>query len=188
MDIPPIIRGVLARKARKSPMALLLCLLVGLPLLLPQTHARAEQAPTMWYWHNWADKSGISHMTKCPIRNFDLKTMSRPAGPQWQDRQPPGAAQMIFTVQPAHWNGTWHPDPKVQWIIPLSGSWYVTAMDGTKVVMGPGEISLGEDQRSVRDGAGRIGHYAGNVGDGPVQLLVIQTDEVPTIGQPCRFR
>lgn len=188
MDIPPIIRGVLARKARKSPMALLLCLLVGLPLLLPQTHARAEQAPTMWYWHNWADKSGISHMTKCPIRNFDLKTMSRPAGPQWQDRLAPGAAQMIFTVQPAHWNGTWHPDPKVQWIIPLSGSWYVTAMDGTKVVMGPGEISLGEDQRSVRDGAGRIGHYAGNVGDGPVQLLVIQTDEVPTIGQPCRFR
>ncbi|NHN90664.1 cupin domain-containing protein [Acetobacter sicerae] len=144
--------------------------------------------PTMWYWHNWSDHNGISHMTRCPIRDFDLKTMSKPAGPQWQNRLKEGPAQVIFTVQPAHWNGTWHPDPKVQWIIPLKGSWYVTAMDGHKVVMGPGEVSLGEDQLSRKDQQGHIGHDAGNVGDDPVELMVIQTDETPTSDQPCRFK
>lgn len=152
--------------------------------------ARAESGPprpTMWYWHNWADHDGVSHMTRCPVRDFDLKTMSAPAGPQWQDRLKSGHGQVIFTVQPAHWNGTWHPDPKVQWIIPLRGIWYVTAMDGHKVVMGPGEVSLGEDQLSRKDPRGRVGHDAGNVGDGPVELMVIQTDEVPTADRPCRF-
>ncbi|MFT8675676.1 MAG: cupin domain-containing protein [Acetobacter sp.] len=144
--------------------------------------------PTLWYWHNWTSHDGISHMTRCPLRSFDLKTMSRPAGPQWQDRLPPGPAQVIFTVQPAHWNGLWHPDPVVQWIIPLKGAWYVTAMDGTKVVMGPGEVSLGEDQLSRMDAQKRVGHFAGNVGDGPVELMVIQTRETPTVDQPCRFR
>lgn len=153
--------------------------------------ARADETPphpTMWYWHNWSDHDGISHMTHCPIRNFDLKTMSKPAGPQWQDRLKEGPAQVIFTVQPAHWDGAWHPDPKVQWIIPLKGSWYVTAMDGHKVVMGPGEVSLGEDQLSRKDQQGHIGHDAGNVGDDPVELMVVQTSDTPTSDQPCRFK
>lgn len=65
--------------------------------------------PTMWYWHNWSDHDGVSHMTKCPVRDFDLKTMSAPAGPQWQDRLKSGHAQVIFTAQPAHGNGVWPP-------------------------------------------------------------------------------
>ncbi|GBR04059.1 cupin domain-containing protein [Acetobacter oeni] len=153
--------------------------------------ARADSTPshpTMWYWHNWTDHDGVSHMTHCPVQNFDLKTMSKPAGPQWQDRLKAGPSQVIFTVQPAHWDGSWHPDPKVQWIIPLKGSWYVTAMDGKKVIMGPGDVSLGEDQKSRKDARGHIGHFAGNVGDDPVELMVIQTDETPTTDQPCRFR
>lgn len=169
-----------------------LALLAGMAFATASTGAaRAEDVPsrpTMWYWHNWADHHGISHMTKCPLRDFDLKTMSAPAGPQWQDRLKSGPAQVIFTVQPAHWNGVWHPDPKVQWIIPLKGAWYVTAMDGHKVVMGPGEVSLGEDQLSRRDAQGHVGHDAGNVGDAPVELMVVQVGEAPTVDQPCRFK
>ncbi|WP_408870738.1 MULTISPECIES: cupin domain-containing protein [Acetobacteraceae] len=150
-------------------------------------HAADPTPPTAWYWHNWTDHDGISHMTRCPFHNYNLKTMSKPAGPQWQDHVHEGNAQIISTVQPAHWDGSWHPDPKVQWIIPLKGSWYVTAMDGKKVVMGPGDVSLGEDQMSRKDAKGHIGHFAGNIGDGPVTLMVIQTDEQPTTDQPCRF-
>lgn len=53
-----------------------------------------------------------------------------------------------------HWNGAWHPDPKPQWIIPLKGRWWVRAMDGTRVEMGPGDILFGEDQnvRPMEDG------------------------------------
>ena len=61
-------------------------------------------------------------------------------------------------------------------------------MDGHKVVMGPGEVALGEDQLSRKDQQGHIGHDAGNVGDDPVELMVIQTNETPTSDQPCRFK
>ncbi|OAG72389.1 cupin [Gluconobacter japonicus] len=144
--------------------------------------------PTAYYWHNWTDHNGISHMTRCPFHNYVLKTMSKPAGPQWQDRLKEGQAQVISTVQPPHWDGSWHPDPKVQWIIPLRGTWYVTSMDGTRVEMGPGDVSLGEDQMSRKDSKGHVGHFAGNVGDDAVTLMVIQTDEQPTVDQPCRFK
>ena len=179
--------GLRSSVARSAPWlgvhALILSVATG-----PLASQAAPPSPTMWYWHNWTDHDGVSHMTHCPVRNFDLKTMSKPAGPQWQDRLKQGSAQVIFTVPPSHWNGAWHPDPKVQWIIPLRGTWYVTAMDGTKVTMGPGDVSLGEDQMSRRDAQGRVGHFAGNVGDGPVELMVIQTDEPPTTDQPCRFK
>ena len=62
----------------------------------------------------------------------------------------------MVTVQPVGWVGTWHENPEPQWIIPLSGRWFVESMDGERVEMGPGEISFGEDQscsRRTADGA-----------------------------------
>lgn len=147
-----------------------------------------KDPPTAYYWHNWADSHGVSHMTKCPFHKYTLKTMNKPAAPQWSDPQPKGVAQVISTVQPDHWNGAWHPDPKVQWIIPLKGTWFVQAMDGTRVEMGPGDVSLGEDQRTTPDAQGHKGHLAGNVTSGPVTLMVIQLAEAPTVDQPCRFK
>jgi hypothetical protein len=39
---------------------------------------------------------------------------------------------MVFTVQPVGWVGDWHKNPARQWIVPLSGRWWVEAMDGTR--------------------------------------------------------
>lgn len=147
-----------------------------------------EKPPTTYYWHNWADHNGISHMTKCPLHHYTLKTMNKPAAPQWSDVLSRGEVQIISTVQPDHWNGAWHTDPKVQWIIPLKGTWFVQAMDGTRVEMGPGDISLGEDQRTLPDAQGHKGHLGGNVTSGPVTLMVIQLAEAPTVDEACRFK
>ncbi len=129
--------------------------------------ASAPDAPQRFYRHLWTDDKGISHISTCPVHDFFLKSMSPPAGPQWQDPMPQQSATIMMTVQPAHWNGTWHPDPKPQWIVPLQGSWYVQAMDGTRVVMGPGDILFGEDQnvRPMQTGPykGMKGHDAGNI-------------------------
>ncbi|ACB94945.1 cupin [Beijerinckia indica] len=162
------------------------CIVILLSLLppLPLLAAEELERPVFHYWHNWTDATGVTHMTRCPLTEFTLKSMSPPAGPQWQDRQPIGTAQVLTTVQPAGWNGTWHEDPKVQWIIPLRGTWFVQAMDGTRVELGPGDISLGEDQNST----GKQGHLAGNVSEESVTLMVIQLDVTPTIGQPCHFK
>ena len=60
-------------------------------------------------------------------------------------------ATVVFTVQPVGWVGEWHENPAPQWIVLLSGRWWVESMDGTRVEMGPGELSLGEDQNCRAD-------------------------------------
>ena len=121
------------------------------------------------------------------MRHFDLQSMSKPAAPQWQDKDT-GPGHVVMTVQPSGWNGAWHEDPKPQWIVPLRGAWFVTAQDGTRAVMGPGELLLGEDQQTKPDRSGHLGHLSGNVGHGAVQLMVVQLDSAPVPNQPCRFK
>jgi hypothetical protein len=47
---------------------------------------------------------------------------------------------------------------------------------------------VGEDLNTKADAQGHRGHLSGNVGDGPVTLMVIQLAEPATINQPCRFK
>ena len=92
----------------------------------------------------------------------------------------------MFTVQPVGWVGEWHENPAPQWIVPLSGRWWVEAMDGTRVEMGPGEFSLGEDQNCTADGQGRKGHRSGTIGDEPAVLMTVRL-HVPPIRRPCHI-
>lgn len=69
----------------------------------------------------------------------------------------------------------------------LTGKWFVYAIDGTRVELRPGDISLGKDQNTVPDAEGRKGHRSGNIGDEMVTLMVIE-NVTPTIDQPCRFK
>jgi hypothetical protein len=54
--------------------------------------------------------------------------------------------------------------------------------------MGPGVVFLGEDQKTRPDARKGKGHLSGNIGSGPVTLLVVQLSVKPTINQPCRFK
>jgi hypothetical protein len=118
---------------------------------------------------------------------FILKSMKPPANPQWQGEKINGAMTMMVTVQPVGWIGAWHENPKPQWIIPLSGRWFVEAMDGTSVEMGAGELSFGGDQ-NCREADGKLGHRSGTVGEEPAVLMVIQYDDMPAPSPPCEFR
>jgi hypothetical protein len=139
--------------------------------------------PSVPYWHIWTDDGGVSHQTRCELHDFDLKGVG-PAAPQWNDPQPHGEATTVFTVQPIGWVGEWHENPAPQWIVPLSGRWWVESMDGTRVEMGPGELSLGEDQHCVTDAQGRRGHRSGTIGAEPAVLMTVQL-HVPPVRRPC---
>jgi len=77
-------------------------------------------------------------------------------------------ATVILTVQPVGWTGPWHEDPKPQWIVPLSGRWFVETTDGRRTEMGPGEISFGEDQNTRPNArSDHQGHLSGTVGNEP---------------------
>jgi hypothetical protein len=91
----------------------------------------------------------------------------------------------MVTVLPVGWVGDWHENPKPQWIVPLSGRWFVESMDGGRVEMGPGEFSFGGDQ-NTRETGGRKGHLSGTVGNEPAVLMLIQL-EAPPSKSPCPF-
>jgi hypothetical protein len=143
-------------------------------------------APRVPYWHVWTDVDGTSRQTRCEMTEFELASISPPATPQWQGKRIREAATILVTVLPVGWLGGWHENPEPQWIIPLSGRWFVETLDGQRVEMGPGDVSFGEDQGS-RAADGRKGHLSGTVGEQPAVLMLIQCEGAARPHSPCRF-
>jgi hypothetical protein len=142
------------------------------------------QRPTIPYWHLWADDKGISHQSLCSLSEFEFKGVGD-AAPQWNNRQARCDSTVVYTVQPVGWVGDWHENPAPQWIVVLSGRWWIEAMDGARIEQGPGEFSLGEDQGCVATN-GRKGHRSGTVGAMPAVLMTVQL-HIPPGHKPCRF-
>lgn len=130
--------------------------------------------PTLTYWHVWTDDNGGSRQTPCELTNYKQESMGGDAEPQWNNHLMNGDVEILFSVLPVGWEGEWHENPRPQWVVPLSGTWYVETMDGTRVEMGPGEVSFGGDQNTREDAKGHKGHMSGCVGDEPVKMMIVQ--------------
>ncbi|MDE2239999.1 MAG: cupin domain-containing protein [Rhodospirillales bacterium] len=133
--------------------------------------------PTIPYWHIWTDANGISRFAACTLENFEFKGVGD-ADPQWNKLITHGKSELVFTVQPVGWVGEWHENPAPQWIIPVSGRWWVEAMDGTRREFGPGDVQFGEDQ-NCKEWNGRKGHRSGTIGDTPCVLMCVRMDTEP---------
>ena len=66
-------------------------------------------------------------------------------GPGRQDVGDLPATGIIFRETPGTYDYAWHPAPRRQYIINLDGAVEITASDGEKRVIGPGEVFLVED-------------------------------------------
>jgi hypothetical protein len=143
-------------------------------------------APTAPYWHLWTDAGGVSHQSRRAMTAFTLAAIAPPADPQWLGERTSGTMTVLTTVLPVGWTGAWHANPRPQWIIPLSGTWFVESMDGARVEMGPGELSFGGDQ-AARETDGKRGHRSGTVGDAPAVLMLVQFEDAPA-PPPAGFR
>ena len=89
-------------------------------------------------------------------------------------------------MQPVGWVGDWHENPAPQWIVVLSGRWWIESMDGTRIEQGPGEFSFGEDQGCQADGQGRKGHRSGAIGEEPAVLMTVRLLIEP-VRAPCHI-
>lgn len=151
-----------------------------------------NRPPAAPYYHVYLDGDGHSAIARCELRDFDLQSIGGESAPQWQLPFPgelPGEMEaVVFAVLPVGWVGEWHENPRPQWVVPLSGRWFVETRDGARVEMGPGDLHFGEDQNSAPDGRGRIGHLSGTVGDEPCVQMIVQFKMAPTRNRPCRFR
>lgn len=141
-----------------------------------QDSAGGPGQPVVHYWHVWTDEAGVSHQTRRDVTAFQKRSISPGAAPQWIDMLCRSDASVVVTVLPPGWVGEWHENPKPQWIVPLSGRWFVETMDGAYVEMGPGEASFGNDQNCSVDAQGHIGHRSGTVGTEPSALLLVQLE------------
>lgn len=147
--------------------------------------AKTER-PVLHYWHLWADEAGISHQKRCALTAFEQQSMGG-AALQWNDRPDQTPGTVLFSVLPAGWIGDWHENPKPQWIVPLSGCWFVESMDGTRAEMRVGELAFGGDQNCTADAHGHRGHRSGTLGDQPAVLMIVQLESTSSRRGPCCF-
>lgn len=145
-----------------------------------------QTTPVIPYWHLYTDEDGISRQRQCRMTAFDMKAIASGAAPQWQGEKHHDGMTVMMSVLPVGWQGDWHENPAPQWIVPLSGTWFVEAMDGTRAEMGPGQLAFGEDQ-GCRTRDGKTGHLSGTVGDAPAVLMIVQFDSKRERTTPCRF-
>jgi hypothetical protein len=143
---------------------------------------RAGSRPRVPYWHLYVDSEGMSHQRQCHLTQYELQSVG-PADPQWNDNQGEHPSTVVFTVQPVGWVGEWHENPAPQWIVVLSGRWFIESMDGTRIEQGPGEFSFGEDQ-GCSERAGKKGHRSGTLGDEPAALMTVRLRVAPS-RRPC---
>ena len=141
--------------------------------------------PRIPYWHLYVDEDGVSRQKQCHLTNYEKKQVGD-AAPQWSNKQETVSSTAVFTVQPVGWVGEWHENPAPQWIMVLSGRWFIESMDGTRIEQGPGEFSLGEDQGCVETD-GKKGHRSGTIGDEPAVLMTVQLHQDPD-RSPCPDR
>lgn len=133
----------------------------------------AKENPTINYWHVYTDEAGVSRQKQRQLSGFELESMGGSSGEQWNNKLMKGATQVIFSELPADFDGDWHENPAPQWIIPLSGGWWVETMDGQRVEMETGVLSFGADQGTKDE----KGHKSGVLNNEPCRMMIIQFKE-----------
>lgn len=102
---------------------------------------------------------------------FEMKDFAPPAGPIGLSALR-NTSTLVFATSDASWVGDWHPTPRVQYILVLSGSVEITVEDGEKRRFDPGSVLLLEDIRGK-------GHASKVVSDTPALFAIVALGEAP---------
>ena len=143
---------------------------------LAATAGRDGHPPAVPFLSLWTNADGISSIDESTLRGFAEGSVGGKADPLWLREIPGTVTAVLFNVMPVGWVGDWHESPKPQWIVPLSGRWFIETQDRTRVEMGPGDIHWGQDLET-RAIDGNVGHRSGQLGDVPCVQLMIQFAE-----------
>ena len=92
----------------------------------------------MRYFRIYSDEDGESH-----FEDLDIELETQPNGGAYSELHP--ATGVIFRRTPADQYLDWHPAPRRQYVITLSGEAEVEASDGEIRRIGPGTIMLADD-------------------------------------------
>jgi hypothetical protein len=136
-----------------------------------------SDAPRMPFWHMTNTDEGRSMIVQQVLAGFRQRSVSGDTAAIWM-REFSGTVKAVwFNILPLGWVGEWHPSPSLQWVVPLSGRWFVETQDGKRVEMGPGDIHWGADIESELEPS-QVGHRSGQIGDVPCVQLMVQFAQV----------
>ncbi|WP_137174167.1 hypothetical protein [Massilia sp. HP4] len=127
---------------------------------------------------------GRSTISQAALAEFAMASVSGDAAPIWMRKFAGTVKAVWFNILPVGWIGELHPSPALQWVVPLSGRWFIETQDGQRVEMGPGEIHWGEDLAEAGTHPG-VAHRSGQLGDVPCVQMMVQfecTDEAGFAG------
>ncbi len=130
-------------------------------------------SPTLPYYLLSKAADGRSTLSVRALETFRLRSVGGHAAPMWMFDAPGEVENLNISVLPVGWTGEWHESPWPQWVVPLSGRWFIEAQDGSRVEMGPGDIHWGEDI-ATRSIMGDTGHRSGQLGPDPCVIMMIQ--------------
>ena len=134
-------------------------LFVGAPFLAADVGEESETADKtaelLTYVRLYTGSDNETHFEDVNV-SFVYQDYGKGIPPVWfPERGTMDATGFHFVSMPAGWDGgEWHPAPRRQFIIPLSGEMEFGASDGERRVFGPGDILLVEDT----SGKGHISH------------------------------
>ena len=119
----------------------------------------------------YADKDGETHLKE---EEFTLAhaDYSPPAPPIWVGPRTRATGTTVVAF-PVGWYGDFHPAPKPQWMMIMSGSLEVEVSDGEKQTYHAGTIAFLDDR-------GSKGHISRNVGDEVAIVMVTEVEKLTT--------
>ena len=129
--------------------------------------------PTMPYWQLFAGDDGLSSVAASHLHGFAEQSVGGKAAAMWMLAAPGEVEAVRFAILPVGWVGEWHESPRKQWVVTLSGRWFIETQDGLRIEMGPGDLHWGEDL-GTRPIDGNHGHRSGQLGDEPCAHLLVQ--------------
>jgi hypothetical protein len=128
---------------------------------------RSSDPGILKYVRVYSDSIGETHFEDLEI-NLDKIDFEPPAPPIYTSDFISSTSYGFLSVLPG-WESEWHPTPKRQFIIYLSGIIEAEVSDGESRQFGPGSITLVEDTSGT-------GHKSKALGNDKIVLVVIQLE------------
>jgi hypothetical protein len=119
----------------------------------------------MNYTRIYSDSTGESHFEDVSVPVAPVHFA--PPAPPFEVAEPIGAERMLLATMPPAWASTWHPAPRRQFYVQLSGTLEVQVSDGQVRQFRPGSLVLLEDTTGK-------GHCTRVVGDAISEGVFVQ--------------
>jgi hypothetical protein len=145
----------------------------------------SPQPKNFRYYQLYASDDGTTHFGEWKMTGFDLQAYS--SKPQYVRSDFGGEpTKLVFTELAAGLEQPLHSCPAVQFVVTLSGSWYVKTTDGTKFEFKPGDV-LFQDNTKNSPANTPPEHFSGVIGDEPCQQMIVQLSRPPQVNEPNPF-